>query len=161
MRRKMCSLLLVVFCAVTLFGTTTHAAVSSYISNKAFAGIYYLKSVKNADGKKVKGYKKVTSTHGAYYLTIKKITKKGKIQFLLERLGRNGSPIYMADTSGTIRGKKVSFKYKDTWGNEGKGTLILNSNKTLTLTTKTTKLSSWNRGTLEVTKGIFAWYRKK
>ncbi|MDO4339526.1 MAG: Ig-like domain-containing protein [Eubacteriales bacterium] len=79
------------------------------------------------------------------FVTVQKLSG-GKIRFVAEHYGVNGSPIYQTNViTAKLSGNKVSkFSWKDTWGNSGTGSLIFGKNK-VTLKMKTTVLSKWNR----------------
>ena len=153
MMRKKKTLVSILFVMVLLIiHTPAYASVKSYITDKKYAGTYYLSSGENENGK-IGGHKDVTDKHGAYYVIIKKISKKGKIKFAIENISSNGRRLTYADVSGSIKGKKVSFHWTDNWGSIGKGSLIINKNRKLKLQVKTTSYGKKVRGTMDVSNG--------
>ena len=99
-------------------------------------------------------YKKTYSVSGSFAnarikpadaLIVTKVFGK-KITFVLEHYGVNGSPLYQTNTiTASVRKNKVSkFKWEDNWGNSGVGSLKF-SNKSVKITMKTKKQSSFNR----------------
>jgi hypothetical protein len=72
--------------------------------------------------------------------------KGKKISFVMEYYGINGSPIYQTNTiTATLKNNKVSkFKWKDSWGNSGTGSLKFSAKK-VTVTMKTLKFAQFNR----------------
>lgn len=99
-------------------------------------------------------YKKTYSVSGSFAnarikpadaLIVTKVSGK-KITFAVEHYGINGSPLYQTNTiTAKIKKNKVSkFKWEDSWGNSGVGSLKF-SNKSVKLTMKTKKQSSFNR----------------
>ncbi len=122
----------------------------AYITDKNFAGTYYRKGMN----------KEVSSTAGAYHVTINKITGAGKVVLALTYMGRNYSPLYQTNKiTAQINGKKASFKWKDTWGNSGTGTITFDKRRQITLTVKETKNSGYNRGTLAVENAKFLYFK--
>lgn len=105
---------------------------------------------------KVKGHDK--SAWPTHAVIINRV--KGKnIRFQIEKFGLNGNYIYATKViNAKIKDKTVSFKWKDTWGNKGKGTLKLYKNK-VKLKMVQTKTSKWNRSTLE-TDGYVTFPRR-
>ena len=82
-----------------------------------------------------------------YSVIVNKVTRK-KVTLQLEKLGLNGSPFYAtAPVTATRKGNTVNFKWKDTWGNSGNGTLKL-YNGYVKLKVNETKSSKWNRSSL-------------
>lgn len=79
-----------------------------------------------------------------YFLVLK--TSKNKIKFLAGHAGVNGSPLYETNViTATVKNNKISsFKWKDTWGNKGKGSITFKKNK-VTIKMKATSLSQFNR----------------
>ena len=78
----------------------------------------------------------------------------------LEKLGVNGSPIYAtAPITAKRKGNTVSFKWKDTWGNSGTGTLKLYKGY-VKLKVKQTYTARWNRSTLDTSGKYMKIYRK-
>ena len=151
MKKKLIIFLLVftvIVGMVSVQSSTTVQAVSkksSYITNKKFKGTFGFKGEKGS------------YENGWYNLIIKKITKTGKILFLLDKGGRNASPLYGTDVlTAKIRGNKAKFVYKgDGWGNKGKGTIVFNKDGTVYLTVKQTYTAECNRSSLEISKTLF------
>lgn len=125
------------------------AAVSRYVKNSNFVGSY------SATGKKPK------AKNGWYGMRVRNI-KKGKITFQIDKGGLNGSPLYMTKiVKAKIKKNKASFKWTDTWGNKGKGTIILKKKHKIVLSMKTTKSSGYNRSSLNCKKLKLKRFSKK
>ena len=72
----------------------------------------------------------------------------------------NGSPIYAtAPITAKRKGNTVSFKWKDTWGNSGTGTLKLYKGY-VKLKVKQTYTARWNRSTLDTSGKYMKIYRQ-
>ena len=83
-----------------------------------------------------------------------------KVRLQLEKLGVNGSPIYAtAPITAKRKGNTVSFKWKDTWGNSGTGTLKLYKGY-VKLKVKQTYTARWNRSTLDTSGKYMKIYRQ-
>lgn len=83
----------------------------------------------------------------AYSVIINKISK-GKIRFQVEFIGVNGSPLYQSNIiTAKLKNKTTSFKWRDSWGNRGKGKMKLYKNY-VKIKMIETKSSMRNRGTL-------------
>ena len=90
---------------------------------------------------------------------VNKVTST-KVRLQLEKLGVNGSPIYAtAPITAKRKGNTVSFKWKDTWGNSGTGTLKLYKGY-VKLKVKQTYTARWNRSTLDTSGKYMKIYRK-
>lgn len=82
-----------------------------------------------------------------YAVVINKIAK-GKIRFQVEFVGVNGSPLYQTNViTAKLKNKTTSFKWRDTWGNSGKGKMKLYKNY-VKIKMIQTKTSGINRSTL-------------
>lgn len=129
--KKKAWLLCALLFLVCLFPLNTQAAT------KARAGVYQ-KTYKVSAGYKV-------MTRPANVLVVTKVSGK-KITFVVEHYGINASPLYQTNTiTATIKKNKVSkFKWKDSWGNSGTGSLKF-SGKKVTVAMKTKKTASLNR----------------
>lgn len=94
-----------------------------------------------------------------YSVIVNKVTSK-KMVFQIERLGINGSPLYTtAPITATRKGNTANFKWKDTWGNSGNGTLKL-YNGYVKVKVKQTQSSRWNRSTLDTSGKYMKIYKK-
>ena len=143
--------ILVIVTNLILTQTTAYAKRATFITEKNFIGTFYPKN----------GYKKATKNHGAYNVTIKKITKSGKAKFYIEYCGRNGSPYYSTFfITAKIKGKKADFKWKDTWGNSGNGIIKFIKRHKISLVMKQLKTAELNRASLAIKKTIFLYYTK-
>jgi uncharacterized secreted protein with C-terminal beta-propeller domain len=98
-------------------------------------------------------YKKVYTPSASFQVYMKPSTslvvtkiKAKKISFVVEYYGINGSPIYQTNTiTATLKNNKVSkFKWKDSWGNSGTGSLKF-SGKKVTVAMKTLQYAQFNR----------------
>lgn len=118
--------------------------VSAQAATKAKKGVYQKTYTPNASFRVV--YKPCDA------LIVTKISGK-KISFVVEHSGVNGSPLYQTNTiTATLKNNKVSkFKWKDTWGNSGTGSIKF-AGKKATITMKTKKMASINR---------WGWWTKK
>lgn len=123
--------------------------------------------VQAASGKYTGTYTKTWSVSSNMTVTIKpsysvivnKVTST-KVRLQLEKLGVNGSPIYAtAPITAKRKGNTVSFKWKDTWGNSGTGTLKLYKGY-VKLKVKQTYTARWNRSTLDTSGKYMKIYRK-
>ena len=95
----------------------------------------------------------------SYSVIVNRVTST-KIRLQLEKLGVNGSPIYAtAPITAKRKGNTVSFKWKDTWGNSGTGTLKLYKGY-VKLKVKQTHNARWNRSTLGTNGKYMKIYRK-
>ena len=95
----------------------------------------------------------------SYSIIVNKVTST-KVRLQLEKLGINGSPIYAtAPITAKRKGNTISFKWKDTWGNSGTGTLKL-YNGYVKLKVKQTHNAKWNRSTLDTDGKYMKIYRK-
>lgn len=95
----------------------------------------------------------------SYSVIVNKVTST-KVRLQLEKLGVNGSPIYAtAPITAKRKGNTVSFKWKDTWGNSGTGTLKLYKGY-VKLKVKQTYTARWNRSTLDTSGKYMKIYRK-
>ena len=95
----------------------------------------------------------------SYSVIVNKVTST-KVRLQLEKLGVNGSPIYAtAPITAKRKGNTVSFKWKDTWGNSGTGTLKLYKGY-VKLKVKQTHTARWNRSTLDTGGKYMKIYRK-
>ena len=95
----------------------------------------------------------------SYAVIVNKVTST-KVRLQLEKLGVNGSPIYAtAPITAKRKGNTVSFKWKDTWGNSGTGTLKLYKGY-VKLKVKQTYTARWNRSTLDTSGKYMKIYRK-
>ena len=111
-----------------------------------------------ASGKYTGTYTKTWSVSSNMTVTIKPSYSKVRLQ--LEKLGVNGSPIYAtAPITAKRKGNTVSFKWKDTWGNSGTGTLKLYKGY-VKLKVKQTHTARWNRSTLDTGGKYMKIYRK-
>ncbi|WP_373212707.1 Ig domain-containing protein [Ruminococcus sp. 5_1_39BFAA] len=101
--------------------------------------------VKQGEYSKINAAPRPGSIGAGDFVTVQKLSG-GKIKFVAEHYGVNGSPIYQTNViTAKLSGNKVSkFSWKDTWGNSGTGSLVFGKNK-VTLKMKTTVLSKWNR----------------
>lgn len=72
--------------------------------------------------------------------------KGNKIKFVVSHVGVNGSPLYETNViTASIKNNRVSsFKWNDSWGNNGTGSLSF-SGKQVTVKMKVTKQASINR----------------
>ncbi len=116
------------------------------------------KSIK-IKGNSVENQKKYCGYYTKYYgekaenspqitVHIKRVAK-GKVTFKVMKVGRNSSPIYETATiTAKLKEKKASFKWTDSWGNKGKGTLIIGT-KSIKLNLKQTERGGFNRSTLD------------
>lgn len=96
---------------------------------------------------KVKGLKKGT-LKPSYSVIINNISK-GKIRFMVEYYGINGSPIYQTNiVTSKIKNNVTTFKWKDSWYNSGKGRMKVYK-KYVLIKMVQTKSSKWNRSTLD------------
>lgn len=107
---------------------------------------------------KAKGYKK--SSWPRYCVTINQVKGK-KIRFQIHKYGLDGIYVYYIENiDAKIKNKTVSFKWKDSWGNKGKGTMKLSKNE-VKLKMKQTRTGRWpNRSTLD-TDGRYITIPKK
>lgn len=147
------ALVLVVCFMVNLLANTAtaSAAVKSYITNKNFAGTYYMKG----------GFKKANEKHGAYNVVIGKISKSGKLKMQVGYAGRNYSPLYDSnEITAQIKGNKATFQWEDSWENKGTGTIVFVKKHKFYLTMKETVTSPANRATLATEKKMFLYYSK-
>lgn len=95
----------------------------------------------------------------SYSVIVNKVTST-KVRLQLEKLGVNGSPIYAtAPITAKRKGNTVSFKWKDTWGNSGTGTLKLYKGY-VKLKVKQTYTARWNRSTLDTSGKYIKIYRQ-
>ena len=95
----------------------------------------------------------------SYSVIVNKVTST-KVRLQLEKLGVNGSPIYAtAPITAKRKGNTVSFKWKDTWGNSGTGTLKLYKGY-VKLKVKQTYTARWNRSTLDTSGKYMKIYRQ-
>ena len=76
------------------------------------------------------------------------------VMFILYYLYSNITPI-----TAKRKGNTVSFKWKDTWGNSGTGTLKLYKGY-VKLKVKQTYTARWNRSTLDTSGKYMKIYRK-
>jgi hypothetical protein len=84
----------------------------------------------------------------AHFVMIEKISRKKAI-IGVEYSGPNGSPLYATGkVNGKVSGKRILFNWKDTWGNAGKGIIVL-SKGSVSLKMEQTQTSRWNRGSLD------------
>ena len=127
----------------------------------------FIQPVQAASTKYTGTYTKVWSVSAGYTVTLKprysvivnKVTST-KIRFQLEKLGINGSPIYVtAPITATRKGNSANFKWKDTWGNSGSGTLKL-YNGYVKVKVKQTKTAKWNRNSLDTNGKYMKIYKK-
>ena len=94
-----------------------------------------------------------------YSVIVNKVTNK-KVTLQLEKLGINASPFYATyPITGNRKGNTVTFKWRDTWGNSGTGTLKL-YNGYVKLKVKQVQSSRWNRSTLDTHGKYMKIYRK-
>lgn len=94
-----------------------------------------------------------------YAVIINKVTNK-KVILQLEKVGKNASPFYAtAPITGTRKGNTVTFKWKDTWGNSGNGTLKLYKGY-IKLKVNQTKTAKWNRSSLSTDGKYMKIYKK-
>lgn len=122
------------------------------VKEKDYIGTYY----KNGTPKKINPAK------NTLYEVIIGSIKNGYVEFAVVYYGINGSPVYITDKiTEPVIGKKVTFKWKDSWSNEGKGTLQFVSKHNLKLSMKETKHAYLNRFTLQLKKTTKFKYRKK
>lgn len=121
------------------------------VKAKNYVGVYYMKG----------GQKNPTERYGAYNIIIKKI-KNGYVTFYVSEIGSNYSPIYETDMlKAKIKNGKASFKWNDSWGNSGKGTILFVKRHRLKLNMKQTQSSDFNRSTLDTNgKKVFLFSRK-
>ena len=162
MRNKLKKVITVLFIMAMVVSSSTYSCVEAqaatkkkWITNKKYAKLYYL------DHDNTKTAPDIDNGEPAYSLSIKKITKKGKITFQIEYSGKNWSPIISSNTiKGKIKGNKVKFKWKDSWGCSGTGTLKFNKNGTLRLKMIEKKHNDSARGTLATSNGKYATMRK-
>lgn len=95
----------------------------------------------------------------SYSVIVNRVTST-KVRLQLEKLGVNGSPIYAtAPITAKRKGNTVSFKWNDTWGNSGTGTLKLYKGY-VKLKVKQTHNARWNRSTLDTNGKYMKIYRK-
>ena len=95
----------------------------------------------------------------SYSVIVNKVTST-KVRLQLEKLGINGSPIYAtAPITAKRKGNTVSFKWNDTCGNSGTGTLKLYKGY-VKLKVKQTHNARWNRSTLDTNGKYMKIYRK-
>lgn len=135
--KKLTALALIFTLMLTLLPATPAEAASKYTGT--YQKVYKLS----------KAYKKAYPP--IYTVTINKVTKN-KIRFQVEYLGINGSPIYQSNViTSKLKSKASSFKWKDTWGNSGKGKIKLYKNY-IKIKMVQTKTAKWNRSTLDTTK---------
>jgi hypothetical protein len=131
--------------------SVSEASVKKYVTSKNFVGTYYMKGF----------YKDANEEHGAYNVTIGELKKSGNMTLYISYLGRNYSPIYGTNVIKTkLKGNKATFKWKDSWGNKGKGSITLTKKHRFNLTVKVTKKSEFNRASLEATNKTFLYYDK-
>jgi hypothetical protein len=153
-RRVINLFVIIVLCGwgCSLFNTSvSEASVKKYVTSKNFVGTYYMK-----------GFDKTANEeHGAYNVTIGKLKKSGDLTLYISYIGRNYSSICVTDVIKTrVKGNKATFKWKDSWGNKGKGIITLTKKHRFNLTMKETKSSEFNRVSLEVTNETFFYYDK-
>ena len=148
--KKVVIVLLVLSLSVSFETQIANAKMSSYISNKKYAGTY---SYKGEEAKFETGW---------YCINIKKITSSGKINLVLDKGGRNGSPLYQTEEiKATIKGNTARFSYhEDGWGNKGKGTVVFKKNGDVLLTVKQTYTADWNRSSLALPRTVFKKIKK-
>lgn len=131
--------------------SVSEASVKKYVTSKNFVGTYYLKG----------SYKTANEKHGAYNVTIGKLTKSGDMTLYISYVGQNYSPLYETSVIKTkVKGNKATFKWEDSWGNKGKGTITLTKKHRFNLTMKVTKESDYNRASLEVKNRTFLYCSK-
>ncbi len=148
-------------------GTTYYVRVRSYYDDQLGTGKRFYSEWSNVKSAKTTGsapsackvkqadyigtYNKTNSGTSEYQVVIESI-KKGKVTFGIRyTFGREGSHIYSTDKiSATVNGKKATFKWKDSWGNSGKGTLHFVKKHSIKLEMKQTKTASGNFGSLEL-----------
>ncbi len=123
-------LLLVMICALPL---------NVQAASKARTGVYQ-KSYK-VSGPWASGVRRKPTTS----LVVTKLTKK-KVSFVVEHYGINGSPLYQTNTiTAPLKKNKVAkFKWEDSWGNKGTGSLFFSKNK-VQVKMKVKKSSKFNR----------------
>lgn len=93
---------------------------------------------------------KAKESDPCYTLSITKISSSS-ISFSICKVGYNASPIYDTHTiKATISGNKTkTFKWTDSWDNQGTGTITFLSKSQISLNMKQTKDGGWgNRSTL-------------
>lgn len=114
-------------CTVTVKKNTTYAKTGVYLKETKISGlpVYY-------------------ANPSDCLVVVKK--SGGKIKFVVEHYGLNGSPIYQTNTITTkLNGNKTgTFKWKDSWGNSGTGRLTFKKNK-VTVKMNVKKQASVNR----------------
>lgn len=122
------------------------------VKAKDYVGTYYLKG----------GAKNYSETQGAYNLTIASI-KNGKVTINIVYQGGNGTPIYYTGKiTAPVSGKKATFRWKDSWDNEGKGTLQFVKKHQVKLKMIETKSQELNRYSLQLKSAkTFLYFTKK
>lgn len=101
---------------------------------------------------------RTTEINPSYAVTINKLKKKKAI-LQISYCGVNGSPLYETKIITAKRsGKKLTFKWEDSWCNKGKGTIKLYKGY-LKIKMKQTYTAKWNRSTLR-TKGYMKIKKK-
>lgn len=94
----------------------------------------------------------------AYGVVINRI-RNGKVRFQISKAGVNGSPIYNSNViKAKLKGKKTSFRWKDTWGNSGTGKLKFGKN-CVKVKVNQLQTARMNRSTLD-TGGKFLKLKK-
>lgn len=127
--KKRCSIIILAMMFCCLFQITATAKVKEGIYQKVYTPQTPVKVyVKPFDGLAV------LKVHG------------GKIKFLIDHGGVNGSPYYSTPviTAKIKNGKVKRFKWKDSWGNSGTGSMTFKKNK-VTIKMNTKKIAKINR----------------
>lgn len=95
-----------------------------------------------------------TGINPTYSVVINRISKKS-IRFQVDFTGMNGNYVYSTKViNAGIKNNKVTFKWKDSWTNHGKGVLKLYGSY-VKIKMTVTKQAKLNRNTLE-TRGHYA-----
>lgn len=131
--KKHLQLLLILLAAVCLFPTNAQAAT------KARTGVY--QKTYRVSGPWAAGVRRKPATS----LVVTKLTKK-KVSFVIEHYGINGSPLYQTETitAPLKKNRTTKFKWEDSWGNKGTGSLRFSKN-TVQVNMKYKKASKFNR----------------
>lgn len=125
-----------------------------WITNKKFAKTYYV------DWHNTKKEPNVNAGEPEYGIIIKKI-KKNKVKFFISYIGTNWSPlIETKEITAKIKGNKAKFKWRDSWGCSGTGTLKFMKSGILYLKVVEKKTAEGVRGTLSTKDGYNIVYKK-
>ncbi len=148
-------------------GTTYYVRVRSYYDDQAGTGKRFYSEWSNVKSTKTTGsapsackvkqadyigtYNKTGSGTSEYQVVIESI-KNGKVTFGVRyTFGREGSHIYSTNKiKASVDGKKAKFKWTDSWGNSGTGTLHFVKKHSIKLEMKQTKSATMNFGSLEL-----------